>query len=98
MLKSPITKCIPWMRDKSTRVGQHERQFSSDDYGSRNIVSHNTRAQADNSSDDEFILHDIAARVRKTTDINITYEGASWESEFGVINGNSEMKRDDKLS
>jgi hypothetical protein len=98
MLKAPITKCIPWMRDKSTGAGQYEQQFSRDNYGLRNIVSHNTRAQPDNSSAEEFILPEIGTRVRKITDINVTYEEASGKSESGVINGNSEMKRDDKLS
>ena len=76
MLRAPLTMCLPWMRDKSTRPGQYVEQFSRDKYASKNTVSHNARGQLDDNSDEEFILQELGT-VRKTTDINITYEEAT---------------------
>ncbi|KIM96926.1 hypothetical protein OIDMADRAFT_131316 [Oidiodendron maius Zn] len=76
MLRAPLTMCLPWMRDKSTRPGQYVEQFSRDKYASKNTVSHNARGQLDNNSDEEFILQELGS-VRKTTDVNITYEDAT---------------------
>lgn len=94
-MKAPLTKFVPWMRDKSTRQGQYEEQISRDQYVSRNILLQNSRARLGNDSDEEFILQELGS-VRKTTDINITYEEASRISEPGVINGRSESTRYDK--
>lgn len=76
MLRAPLTMCLPWMRDKSTRPSEYVERFSRDKYASKTIVSHNPRGQLDDNSDEEFILQELGS-VRKTTDVNITYEEAS---------------------
>lgn len=93
MLKAPITKFVPWMRDKSTRPSQYPEQVSKDKYAPKFAITHNTRTQADNASDEEFILQDIGT-VRKTTHIGITYEEGSIKSETGVGNHPGELFRD----
>ncbi|RFU24700.1 hypothetical protein B7463_g11637, partial [Scytalidium lignicola] len=73
MLKAPITKVLPWTRsNKSSRPSDYAAQFTRDVY-TKNTISHQPRNQIDNASDEQFILHDINS-VKKTTDINITYE------------------------
>ena len=95
VLKAPITKFVPFMRDKNFRPSQYAEQFSKDWHTSPNAITHVTRNRADNDSDEEFILQDRA--VRKTTDINIAYEEASGKSESDIVHPSSEMKREDKL-
>ena len=95
MLKAPITKVFPWMRDRSTRQGQYEEQISRDQYGLRNTTSQHRRPTRDTDSDEEFILQELGS-VRKTTDISINYEEASGKSESGAIKGGSHISSNEK--
>lgn len=70
------------MRDKNTGSSRYADNASSNiAYTPRRVISHNARVMTDNASDEEFILEEVA-RVRKTTDIGVTYE----EATFGKAN------------
>ena len=65
------------MRDKNTGSSRYADNASSNiAYTPRRVISHNARVMTDNASDEEFILEEVA-RVRKTTDIGVTYEEAT---------------------
>lgn len=80
------------MRDKSTGNSHYADNVSSNNaYTSRRVISHNARVMTDNASDEEFILEEVV-RVRKTTDINVTYE----EATFGKANiGKAEFGKEE---
>jgi hypothetical protein len=79
------------MRDKSTGNSHYAENVSSNNtYKSRRLTPHNARGMADNASDEEFILEEVA-RVQKTTGINVTYE----EATFGKANiGKTELGKE----
>lgn len=84
------------MRSKISRPSGYAERFSRDVFPSRNTLSHNPHSEMNNASDEEFILQDVGT-VRKTTDINVTYEEARGKITKGMVPGIEDVGRYDKL-
>ena len=85
------------MRDKSTHPSQYGEHFSRDQYLSKTTIIHDARGRQNNDSDEEFILQELGS-VRKTTDVNITYEETSRMSDSGHEDGNLGISSSNKNS
>ena len=71
-LKGSIVRIFPCLSPKKNTTNGYPDQFSRDNYTSKNIISSHVRGAGE--SDEEFFLHNVhPAKVKMTTEIDITY-------------------------
>lgn len=74
VLKAPIFRLFG-LSDKihNSSSNKYAQPFSRSNYNAKNMISSPPRIRADDASEEEFILQDVKS-VRKTTEVNISYE------------------------